>query len=291
MIAIQTVSTKKLMTNPFRHQLMMYWSHSITSISKWYDVVLITDTKGADLVKTYDLPYAKVYTYLNELTDKQIRELQSFIKFFYVEKLNEDFIQFDWDVFLYGKVKNFNDFLFQSDEGKCYSCFDFNLLNIQLPYDTFINSINTGTFGMRRERMSIFQEYKEYVLNHIEKTIRPLYRSTTIPHLIYDATSFVEETYIVKLCEKYGIKYDVVIDRDYENVQKHRFFSTPECMVNFSNKFDNTTFDLLDKNYNYYHLIGFHKNNLDHAQRANLRFKEEFPEMFEKTVTLLSQGK
>jgi hypothetical protein len=290
MIAVQTVSTKKLMTNPFRHQLMMYWSHSVASISRFYDVILITDTKGAELVKTYGLPYKKVYTYLNSLSEDNIKHLQSFIKFHYLDRLTEDFIQFDWDVFIYEKLKNFDNFIFQSDEGKCYSCFDFNLLNIKLPYDSLVNSINTGTFGMKQTHMRIFQEYKLYVLAHIDNVV-PLHRSSTIPHLIYDATSFVEETYIVKLCEKYKLKYDTVIERDYDKVQRHRFFSTKERMVNFNDQYDNTTFNLLDKNFPYYHLIGYHKNNLDHAQRANIRFREEFPESFDRTVNLLSKGK
>lgn len=283
MIAVQTVSTKKLITNPFKDQLMMYWVHSVNSINKFYDTILITDRKGAELAKHYDMPYNKVFTYLDGLGEKDVNYLLSFIKFYYLDKITDDFVQFDWDVFIYERLKDFDNFIFQSNEGKCYGCFDFNLLKVEFPYDSNINSINTGTFGMKKRHMSVFKEYKDYVLKHINN-IQSLHTSSTIPHLIYDATSFVEETYIVKLLAKQGIKYDTVIERDYDKVQEHRFFSTPTKRLNFSDKYDNTTFDLLDKNYKYYHLIGFHKNTLENAQRANIRFMEEFPNAFAKTV-------
>ena len=286
MIAVQTVSTKKLMVNPFKDQLLRYWNHSVHSINKFYDTVLITDVHGAELAKKYEMPYFKIFTYLEGLTNKNVNELLSFVKFYYLDKFNDDFIQFDWDVFIYERLKDFDNFIFQSDEGKCYGCFDFNLLNVQFPYDSHVNSINTGTFGMKKKHLPIFKEYKDYVLKHIEN-IQHLHTSSTIPHLIYDATSFVEETYIVKLLAKHGIKYDTVIVRDYDKVQEHRFFSTPLKRLNYSDKYDNTTLDLLNKNYKYYHLIGYHKNTLENAQRANIRFMNEFPEAFEKTLLQL----
>jgi hypothetical protein len=288
MIAVQTISTNKLVVNPFRNQLMMYWMHSINSIAKHYDTILITDIKGERLAKKYGMPYKKIYTYLDTLSTKDIKALQSFVKLYYVDKLNEDLIQFDWDVFIYEPIKNFESFIFQSNEGVCYGCFDFNYLNIKLPYDSNINSINTGTFGAKQSKMSIFKEYKKFVLEHID-TLKVLLPTQSIPHLIYDATSFVEETYIIKLCDKYSLKYDVVIERDYAKVQKHRFFSTPDKRLNYSGEYDNTTFDLQDKRYKYYHLIGEHKNSLINADKANVRFMDEFPESYEKTVALLQK--
>lgn len=290
MIAVQTISTNKLLKNPFRDQLMMYWVHSVNSISKFYNTILITDSKGEQIAKKYGMSYKKVYTYLDSLSTKEIKSLQSFVKLYYVDKLNLDFIQFDWDVFLYEPIKDFNSFIFQSNEGRCYGCFDFNLLNIKLPYDSNINSINTGTFGMKNSKMPIFSEYKKFVLEHID-SLKTLSSSQTIPHLIYDATSFVEETYMIKLCEKYGLVYDVVIERDYAKVQKHRFFSTAEKRINYNGDYDNTTFDLQNKKYKYYHLIGDHKNSLINAEKANLRFMEEFPDAFEKTIALLQKEK
>lgn len=309
MIAVQTLNLRKYYNNEDNYSIKLQLTMSLLSsylLRKQYDrVILYCDSKTAEILS--DSSYTEIRVLPNDILVNY--NYGTLSKLFTYSNVEEEYIHFDIDYFLFNKLELKNELICRHSEtkekvgiadfGKAYSGlidklkinyskFGFNIIN-----ENYV--MNMCVFGVPQTYHTIVTDYfkrlNDYTENHIE-SIFNTYSIDEPPHWAIEqylpAQFFLENNFNIRELNEYE-NYQIRLNSDYIQLYEMKNFSLvggarikdiniKEVLVNYMTE-------------NIGHHLWISKNVGGIDSLLKLVIKEMFPDLYEKTNHILSKHK
>lgn len=306
MIAVQTLNLRKYYNNEDNYSIKLQLTMSLLSsylLRKQYDrVILYCDSKTAEILS--DSFYTEIRVLPNDILVNY--NYGTLSKLFTYSNVEEEYIHFDIDYFLFNKLELKNELICRHSEtkekvgiadfGKAYSGlidklkinyskFGFNIIN-----ENYV--MNMCVFGVPPSYHKIVTDYFKRLNDYTENNIESIFNTYNIdepPHWAIEqylpAQFFLENNFNIRELNEYE-NYQIRRNADYIQLYEMKNFSLVAGArikdINIKEVLNN----YMNKNIGHHLWISKNVGGIDSL--LNLVIKEMFVDLYEKMNDILS---
>jgi len=237
-------------------QTLLYHFMSIESIRKTYgpdqEIILVTDTKGKELIEKYNFPYSSITTALDDYPFSRPLSLCGYKGYTLSLYPDDDVIHVDNDVFIKKRFPTFTDTIVQSHEGNLLNYTESencswnvafkDILTISLPeiLTGRMNSIyNPGVIGfkansvVRAEYISTHNTYLNTNTLLLKALSAEVLKSSPVTLGRAYISTVLEEAVLYNLCQDNSITPTFVLNSSVVGVPPVYDTSRPDLLGEF----------------------------------------------------------
>lgn len=273
---LQTLATDNWDNLSYRKQsqILLYHCVSINSIRQVYgedqEIILITDTNGANIAEVLEFPYTSINTALDNYPYTRPLRPVGYKLYGFELYPNDDIIHFDNDVFIktlmpeftdvlvQGHEGNFIEFLLDTNTGYVYNDWEYPPGAMSGSVCKLAHNYNPGVLGLKAD-CSIREEYVSGYNTYLERNTNNLLQLKEDTPTIFNEISekehqyintALEESYLYHLCQDNSINVTTVEDQ-YEEMPEPVLWNRE-----LANS-DEVVFNLLERHYDYWKELGY----------------------------------
>lgn len=273
---LQTLATDNWDTLSYRKQsqILLYHCVSINSIRQVYgedqEIILITDTNGANIANSLEFPYTSINTALDDYPYTRPLRLVGYKLYGFELYPNDDIIHFDNDVFIKTLMPEFTDVLVQGHEGNflellldtnngyVYNDWEYPPGAMSGSVCKLTHNYNPGVLGLKAD-CSIREEYISGYNTYLEINTNNLLQLKEDTPTVFEGISEAEHQYINTALEE-SYLYHLCQDNNINVTEvEHQYEGMPEPILwdrELANS-DEVVFNLLERHYDYWQELGY----------------------------------
>ena len=230
---IQTLATDRFDSREYslNTRNLLYHLISALTVRDAYgpdqEFILITDTKGKNLIERYNFPYSSISTALDDWAYTRPISPVSYKLVGFQQYPNEEIIHLDNDIFIKKRLPEYTDVLVQSDEGNFtqyhrtqigYDYYPHYIYPEGTTIDDYTHNYNPGVVGLKADcsirdtyvnTYHATSELNVQMMNELQET-NPELRAKINDQAI---CGLLEESFLYNLCADNNINVVEVLDR------------------------------------------------------------------------------